>query len=209
MPFRSKKTLSYLPFSAELSNFYKNIVSAKKSASRFIFFNAFHDSLTGLANRLLLFDRMENAIKKSKRTGKKVVVLFLDLDGFISVNDNLGHLAGDRLLQQVAQRIKSSIREVDTASRLGGDEFIVMLDGIKEVNGAVKVAKKILKVVSVPYFIESHKYEITASLGLAVYPEHGLDTESLIKNSDSAMHEVKKEGGNNYAVFVPFRHYWP
>lgn len=155
---------------------------------------ALYDALTGLPNRKLLEERLGQALSKAKRGHSHVALLFIDLDKFKPVNDNFGHAYGDLLLKEVAKRLQNCMRESDTASRLGGDEFVVLLSDIEGCNGTALVAKKILDLLVLPYEISGHTFEISASIGAAVYPEDGADGKSLVRNADLAMYEAKNAG---------------
>jgi diguanylate cyclase (GGDEF)-like protein len=164
---------------------------------------AHFDALTDLPNRMLFMDRIEQAILHAHRNNGRVAVLFLDLDNFKIVNDTLGHSFGDGLLRKVAQRIKSCLREDDTAARLGGDEFIVMLPNIDDVLDAAKVADKLLEGLAEPLVIDQHKIFISVSIGISIYPLNSHDTEGLLADADTAMYHAKKLGKNNYQYFTP------
>lgn len=155
---------------------------------------AFHDELTGLPNRTLLLDRLKQVIAQSDRQNKQVALLFIDLDKFKTVNDNLGHAAGDKLLQQVAERINTCIRYGDTASRYGGDEFVVLLPNIKGLGSATIVKEKIRKHLSQSYSINNHVIDIKASIGTAIYAGNGQNSADFIKQADDAMYRVKALG---------------
>jgi diguanylate cyclase (GGDEF)-like protein/PAS domain S-box-containing protein len=161
-----------------------------------------HDFLTGLPNRLLLTDRLTQAIALSRRHGNKVVLLFLDLDRFKPVNDSLGHAVGDQLLQSVAQRLTSCVRSSDTICRLGGDEFVVLLSEIEHVDAATHCAEKLLTAVALPHLIGGHEVRVTLSIGISVCPDDGRDAESMLKNADTAMYHAKKMGRDNYQLFT-------
>ncbi len=161
-----------------------------------------HDFLTSLPNRLLLTDRLTQAIALSRRHGKKVVLLFLDLDLFKRVNDSLGHVTGDKLLQSVAQRLTACVRTSDTVCRLGGDEFVVLLSEIEHVDAAANCADKLLAAVAVPHVIGGHEVHVTMSIGISVCPDDGRDAEAMLKNADMAMYHAKKMGRNNYQFFT-------
>jgi diguanylate cyclase (GGDEF)-like protein len=163
---------------------------------------AHFDALTDLPNRTLFMDRIKQAILHAHRNNGRVAVLFLDLDNFKMVNDTLGHTFGDGLLKKVAQRIKSCLREDDTAARLGGDEFIVMLPNISDVLDAAKVADKILEGLAEPLVIDQHKIFISVSIGISIYPVNSQDTEGLLADADTAMYHAKKLGKNNYQYFT-------
>jgi diguanylate cyclase (GGDEF)-like protein len=161
-----------------------------------------HDFLTGLPNRLLLTDRLTQAIALSRRHGNKVALLFLDLDHFKPVNDSLGHAIGDKLLQSVAQRLTTCVRTSDTICRLGGDEFVVLLSEIEQVDAAIRCAEKVLAAVAVPHLIAGHEVHITLSIGISVCPDDGRDAETMLKNADTAMYHAKKMGRDNYQFFT-------
>jgi diguanylate cyclase (GGDEF)-like protein len=152
---------------------------------------AYHDDLTGLANRSLLFDRFNQAVARAARQGTQVALLFLDLDGFKAVNDRLGHAAGDALLQQVASRLAACIRACDTACRYGGDEFVIMLSEVGSHEGAATVAEKIRRLLEAPYLVEGDAVSVSASTGIAVYPDDGQDYAGLIQQSDIRMYRAK------------------
>jgi diguanylate cyclase (GGDEF)-like protein/PAS domain S-box-containing protein len=160
-----------------------------------------HDILTDLPNRLLLKDRITQAIAAAIRNHTKVAVLFLDLDGFKDINDSLGHATGDSVLQSVAKRLLSCVRNSDTVSRQGGDEFVVFLSEIKDPLSAGIMARKILTAVNESFRFDQHDLQLTASIGLSTYPEDGQDVEELLKKADTAMYEAKKRGHNNYQFF--------
>lgn len=175
---------------------------------------AFYDSLTGLANRSLFLDRLEQAVASARRTRQKFALLFLDLDQFKLINDTLGHHIGDLLLKQVASRLKSNIRSNDTASvtgldplgsviaRLGGDEFTVLLSNIKEPESAAKVAMRLINEIADTYQLEGHDVSMTTSIGISVFPEDGTESSMLLKNADSAMYHAKKNGRNSYQFYT-------
>jgi diguanylate cyclase (GGDEF)-like protein/PAS domain S-box-containing protein len=163
---------------------------------------AHFDVLTGLPNRVLFTDHINHALSMAQRSQGQLAVLFLDLDHFKNVNDTLGHRIGDALLIEVAKRLKSAMREGDTASRLGGDEFILVLPGT-DVNGAVHVAEKLLETVAQLCRIEQHELVITPSIGVAMYPDDGEDFDTLSKCADVAMYRAKHDGRNNYRFFTP------
>ena len=161
-----------------------------------------HDFLTGLPNRLLLTDRLTQAIALSRRHGNNVALLFLDLDRFKRVNDSLGHVIGDKLLQSVAQRLTACVRVSDTVCRLGGDEFVILLSEIEHVNAATHCAEKLITAVALPHIIGGHEVHVTVSIGISVCPNDGRDAEAMLKNADTAMYHAKKMGRNNYQFFT-------
>jgi diguanylate cyclase (GGDEF)-like protein/PAS domain S-box-containing protein len=162
---------------------------------------AHHDGLTGLPNRVHLNDRIGQAITVAHRHGGKLAVLFLDLDHFKHINDSLGHPIGDKLLQSVAKRLTSCVRESDTVSRQGGDEFVLVLSEIAHAKNAALCAQKLLTMLRAPNFIGHHGLEVSASIGISIYPDDGVDAETLIKTADTAMYQAKANGRNNYMFF--------
>lgn len=163
---------------------------------------AYHDALTRLPNRALFADRISHALSMAQRGHLQLVVMFLDIDHFKNINDTLGHRVGDALLVELAARLKSVIRDEDTVSRLGGDEFIFLLPGTDS-DGAAHVAEKLLKVIAQPCSIEQHELVVTPSIGIAMYPEDGRDFETLSRNADVAMYRAKQDGRNSYRFFTP------
>jgi diguanylate cyclase (GGDEF)-like protein/PAS domain S-box-containing protein len=157
-----------------------------------------HDFLTDLPNRLLLKDRIAQAISLSRRHRKSLAVLFLDLDGFKYINDSLGHEIGDKVLQLVAQRVVACLRRSDTVSRHGGDEFVILLSEIAQTGDAAICAKRILTELAMPHEVGEHNVRLSASIGVSIYPQDGDDADTLIKNADAAMYQAKREGSNNY-----------
>jgi diguanylate cyclase (GGDEF)-like protein/PAS domain S-box-containing protein len=165
--------------------------------------SAQHDFLTGLPNRMLLNDRVSQAIVLAHRHMKKVAVLFLDLDGFKHINDSLGHPIGDKLLQSIAKRLVDCGRSSDTVSRQGGDEFVVLLSEVDQSDDAAITARRMLQAIAEPHPIGQHDLHVTASIGLSIYPDDGLDAETLIKNADTAMYQAKENGHQSYQFFRP------
>jgi diguanylate cyclase (GGDEF)-like protein len=164
---------------------------------------AFHDPLTGLPNRVLFNDRLIMALAHARRNKEMLAVLFFDLDQFKTVNDTLGHAAGDKLLTEVAARLAGCLREKDTIARMGGDEFTMLLPQLSNEEGAVRVARKVLDVLQRPWVINGHEFHITASIGIALYPNDGDNSETLMKHADIAMYRAKDQGRNNYQLFTP------
>jgi diguanylate cyclase (GGDEF)-like protein/PAS domain S-box-containing protein len=176
-------------------------ITDRKRAEETIYHQAYHDLLTGLPNRLLFKDRLNLAIAQGKRSRQKLAVMFLDLDRFKVVNDSMGHVVGDQLLQSVANRLGKCVREGDTLARLGGDEFTLLLPQISSHEATANTAKKILNVLGRPFHIGGQDHFFSASIGIAIYPEDGDSVDSLIKNADIAMYHVKDLGRANYAFF--------
>jgi diguanylate cyclase (GGDEF)-like protein/PAS domain S-box-containing protein len=160
-----------------------------------------HDGLTDLPNRVLLNDRLSQAIALGRRHQQRLAVLFLDLDRFKHINDSLGHDFGDRVLRIVAQRLLHCVRSSDTVSRQGGDEFVIVLSEIAHALDAEVCATKILTALSAPFYIDQHELYITASIGIATYPDDGREADGLLKHADLAMHHAKSQGSNNYQFF--------
>lgn len=165
---------------------------------------AYHDALTGLPNRLLFKDRLTVALSHAQRDHSRLAVLFLDLDRFKVINDSLGHNIGDQLLQAVAARVQSCVRDSDTVARLGGDEFTLLLPSLVRSEDAALVAQKIIEAVRYPFHIEGREFFITTSIGISLYPEDGADAATLIKNADTAMYQAKESGRDNYQLFNAF-----
>jgi diguanylate cyclase (GGDEF)-like protein len=153
---------------------------------------AYHDNLTGLPNRGLLYDRLGLAITHARRQGTLLALLFLDLDDFKTVNDSFGHGSGDRLLVELAARVRSSVRAGDTVARIGGDEFIVLLDSVTGAQDAAHVAAKVLESVQAPYRLDRHEVSIATSVGVSVFPGDGTSPEELVRSADSAMYRDKQ-----------------
>ena len=162
---------------------------------------AHHDPLTCLPNRMLLRDRISQAIAYGRRHDRLVAVLFLDLDRFKRINDSLGHDVGDRLLQAIAERLRKSVRDGDTVARLGGDEFAIALTDVADVDDVAKLARKLLNAINQPIVIEGREFYATASIGISLFPHDGGDVETLLKNADTAMYEAKEAGRNDYRFF--------
>lgn len=177
-------------------------ITERKNYEKIIRHHAFYDYLTELPNRFLLKKRVEIEIAKSKSVNRKFAVLYLDLDRFKFVNDTLGHDVGDKLLQQIAERLKKHILSADTIARIGGDEFIILLSKITCKEDIMKFSKKLISVVKEPLMIDSHEIYISASIGIAIYPEHGEDSTTLISNADVAMYEAKKMGRSSFEFYT-------
>ena len=189
-------------------------ITDRKIAQEKMLHMAFHDDLTGLPNRHLLKDRLNQAIKAAQHHNRLVATLFLDIDNFKRINDTLGHNSGDMLLKSIAERLQEFIRKSDTISRatdedtdstiarLGGDEFTVLLSEINTVQNAVQVANRMLEILQRPFHIESHEIFLTASIGISIFPHDGIDAESLLKNADTAMYYAKDQGRNNCQFYA-------
>lgn len=175
-------------------------ISEHKAAAQHIHHMAHYDMLTDLPNRSLLSDRLRHSIVSCKRERTKLAVMFLDLDMFKHINDNHGHDIGDLLLKEVAIRIQDCLRESDTAARIGGDEFVVLLTSIDTEKTALLVAEKIRNVLNLPFVIAGHGLRISSSIGIAIYPQHGNEEKVLLKNADTAMY-LAKQNGRDTAIF--------
>ncbi|HXM66815.1 MAG TPA: PAS domain S-box protein [Candidatus Acidoferrum sp.] len=178
----------------------RDITTRKKAEAQMIHASE-HDFLTGLPNRMLLNDRVNQAIRLSERYRRKLAVLFLDLDGFKHINDSLGHPAGDKLLQSVAKRLVDCVRGSDTVSRQGGDEFVVLLLEQEHLEDAAMTVRRMLQAVAEAHSIDQHDLHVTSCVGVSVYPNDGLDAETLIKNADTAMYQAKENGPQTYQFF--------
>ena len=175
-------------------------ISDRKRAEEQIEFHAYHDVLTHLPNRKLFTDRLSQNLTHARRTGKSLAVMFVDLDHFKTINDTMGHTAGDELLLEMARRLRGCVREDDTVARLGGDEFTIILSELRHPEDAVTVAEKIIKAVQKSMIIGGMPIEVSASIGIALYPVDGNDPESLLRNADSAMYRAKESGRNTYQL---------
>jgi diguanylate cyclase (GGDEF)-like protein len=179
----------------------ERVIDKKEQAEQTLQYLAYHDELTGMPNRNTLVDRIGQSIKKSSREKQQMAILFFDLDRFKNVNDSLGHAVGDELLQEVASRLYSSLRNNDTISRNGGDEFVVVLEELSDTNEAVHVAKKIIKCITETFEIKSHKIHLGVSVGISIYPTDGETPLVLLRNADTAMYRAKKAGGNQLQFY--------
>lgn len=178
-------------------------ITDRKEAETRIRYMALHDALTGLPNRMLFEDRLSNAIAQARRHQTQVAVLMLDLDRFKNINDSLGHHMGDQLLEEVGMRLRNCLRESDTAARLGGDEFAICLPGPGSLEDAEAVAQKILDVLQVPFQLEQHQLNIGGSIGIARYPDDGMDQGTLLRAADTAMYDAKAHGRGICRSFTP------
>jgi diguanylate cyclase (GGDEF)-like protein/PAS domain S-box-containing protein len=164
---------------------------------------AYHDPLTNLPNRALLLDRLSHAVAQAQRNFSRLAVMFVDIDRFKEINDSLGHQAGDVLLRTVATRLRSILREADTVARMGGDEFVILLSTISGHGDPKLVAEKLMRVVSAPIDVEGHRVDVTASVGIALFPQHGRQPDELLRHADSALYQAKASGRNGYLLFNP------
>ena len=176
-------------------------ITERKDAEQRIEKLAYYDTLTNLPNRLMLQDRLNQALAAAQRNKSSLAVMMIDLDHFKTINDSLGHVVGDHLLRQVAQRLQCCVREMDTISRMGGDEFIAVLQNT-DINDAASVAQRILNCLEETYIIEEHRLTTSPSIGISMYPTDGKDSEALIKQADAAMYHAKDVGRNNYQFFT-------
>ncbi len=178
----------------------------RKKADLRLTYLAQYDPLTGIPNRQFFNDQLTRATARARRDGRKVTLLYLDLDAFKVINDTLGHDAGDRLLQEVADRIRRSVRTGDVVARLGGDEFAVMLEGLASPRDVEAMASGLLEIISKPYHIADRQLTITTSIGITVFPSDNADTQMLLKNADIAMYQAKDSGRNNFKFFHQAMH---
>jgi len=188
----------------DLVNFNENlerVIEKKEKAEQTLQYLAYNDELTGLPNRNTLVDRIGQSIKKSSRENHQMAILFLDLDRFKNVNDSLGHAIGDELLQEVASRLNTTLRDNDTISRNGGDEFVVVMEELTDTNEVIHVAKKIISCLTETFAIQSHKIHLGVSVGISIYPTDGEIPLILLRNADTAMYRAKKAGGNQLQFY--------
>jgi len=181
---------------------YMRDITERKAAEDRIQFLAYYDALTELPHRALLQDRMEVALADARRRGEKLAVMFLDLDQFKAINDSFGHSAGDDLLREVARRIQACLREQDTVARVGGDEFVVLLNSANDAAGAAIAAERIMAKLNESFVIQGQSLNVSCSMGVSIFPEHGTDSESLIRNADAAMYWAKGDGRNKVRFFT-------
>lgn len=173
-------------------------ITQRKQFEEELTFRAHHDALTGLPNRTLLVDNIQKSLARARRRKALAAVMFLDLDGFKAVNDELGHAIGDELLIEVSERLKDCLRDEDTTARLGGDEFIMLLSEVAAVDEIKAIAERIIFSISAPYDLSGRTCQVSGSIGIAIYPDHGDDAETLLKAADNAMYKVKGSGKNSF-----------
>lgn len=195
-PFELMETRTRIHNLLEVRLLYKQL----EDYSRALESLALHDPLTGLPNRRLLMDRLSLAIAHAHRNQSTMAVMYLDLDGFKLINDTLGHDVGDTLLQMVADRLVATVRQEDTVSRLGGDEFVIGLSELSHADDAVNMVSKVIHALAQPYNIQGRNVSMTASVGVGIYPTHGVEVETLMKSADLALYEAKRTGKNTYRI---------
>ena len=196
-------TLSLSVLDARMESKTAQMASSLKEANAELQHLVLHDTLTKLPNRLLLEDRLEQAIAECRRAGARCALLFVDLDRFKTLNDSLGHFAGDTVLRTVAERLRASVRLEDTVARLGGDEFVVLLKHVARVEDAADIAHKVVECLARPIVIDDRELRVSSSVGISVYPDHADAATRLIANADAAMYHVKKSGRSGFALFAP------
>lgn len=199
--FYFESRVSYLKSYKQVMTITRDITEQYKAAET-IREQAYFDHLTSLPNRFLSLDRLSQMISEAKRNKDKTAVLFLDLDDFKKVNDSLGHEAGDKLLIEAANRLKTAVREEDTVGRLGGDEFIVLLRALSDDEAAANVAKHLLNLFREPFRLDNREIILTLSIGIAMYPENGTSASDILRNADTAMYRAKASGRNSYSFFT-------
>ncbi|MDO8586855.1 MAG: EAL domain-containing protein [Armatimonadota bacterium] len=181
-----------------LLDLHSELLSMRESLVR----QATHDTLTGLPNRLLFADRLSQSLAHARRYKHSLAVMFLDLDRFKLINDSLGHGAGDELLKQVAERLKGRLKDADTVARMGGDEFTIILTGVSSVSEVAEAARAVSSALADVFWVENREIFASASLGISIYPGHGDDAETLVRNADAAMYQAKENGGNTFLVYA-------
>jgi diguanylate cyclase (GGDEF)-like protein len=179
------------------------ILQQRRRADDRVHHIAFHDDLTSLPNRLMLNQRLDRALSRHRRTGTKLAILFMDLDRFKVINDSLGHEIGDVLLRQVADRLRAHSREGDTVARMGGDEFVVLIENRDNLNDISACARRLVEELSAPYLLGTKDFHVTLSIGISVFPSDGSDSQALLKAADVAMYRAKQLGRNNYQYYLP------
>ncbi len=193
--------ISHLPEHNQVVTIVRDITEQHKTAE-VIRHHAYYDTLTHLPNRFLSLDRLSQLINEAQRNNEKTAILFLDLDDFKKVNDTLGHEVGDKLLIEAANRLNQVIRKEDTVGRLGGDEFMILLGGLTDDHNALIIAEHLLKVFRNPFKIDGRELMLTLSIGIAIYPDNGVNASDLLRNADTAMYQAKALGRNTYSFFT-------
>jgi len=196
----SDGTISKMEFIRDITNQKKAQENLQQEKNK-LDYQAHHDALTGLPNRILFTDKLDNAIINAKQNANKVALLFIDLDHFKEINDSLGHDVGDKILQTVTTRLKNILQDKDTLARLGGDEFTIILEDLTEAQDSSFIASKILKVLSEVIEIDERTLYVSSSIGISIYPDDGTSAQNLLKFADSAMYKAKDEGRNNYQYY--------
>ena len=176
-------------------------VSTENEGDERLYHLAHYDSLCDLPNRMLFYDRLRQAISRSKRTDHRIAVMFMDLDGFKHINDEFGHGVGDELLQQVSKRTISMLRETDTIARIGGDEFTFIINDIDDIAAIDTIAEKVLSIVQEPYALHGNTFNVSASIGISLFPDNAEDMNLLVKQADIAMYKAKKDGKNRFKYY--------
>ncbi|MGK7294596.1 MAG: putative bifunctional diguanylate cyclase/phosphodiesterase, partial [Candidatus Wenzhouxiangella sp. M2_3B_020] len=184
-----------------LRGFLQDITDRRKSEEK-LFHLAHYDGLTSLPNRVLVFDRLQQALRRARRSNAEVAALFIDLDMFKKVNDTLGHDAGDQVLIDAAARLTRLFREQDTVSRIGGDEFLVVVDEFRTIGDVIALASRVLEAFREPLYVEGREFVMTASIGIAVAPHDGSSAHDLMRNADTAMYHAKQSGRDAYQFFT-------
>jgi len=182
---------------------YVRNITAQRHAEELLRRQAQHDPLTDLPNRILFNERLKQAISRANRTKGQLAVLFIDLDGFKQVNDALGHEVGDHVLQDVARNLLQNLRHNDTLARIGGDEFVLLIEDLNNLEQATNLAYKVIETISSLHTPALHDVRIGASIGIALYPDHGNDTRTLLVRADEAMYEAKRQGKSCYYLYTP------
>ena len=177
-------------------------ITERKQMEQQLHYLAGHDVLTELPNRTLFFGHFQTSLSLARREGAHLSLLFIDIDGFKHVNDNYGHLVGDKLLKRIAQRLRTCVRQSDTVGRFGGDEFIVVLNGIDSLDNVLVIAENIRAELERPYQFEQYNLQLSPSIGVARYPDNGEDEQQLLKHADQAMYKAKNAGGNRVEVEI-------
>lgn len=180
-------------------------ITERKMAEEKLTQMALYDQLTGLPNRRNFFEKLEFSISNAQRTKSMVALLFVDLDGFKKINDTMGHAMGDHVLKEVAQRLQDNTRDSDTAARVGGDEFTVILNNLQNIDDAASIADKIITAINQPIVFDEHSFHVGASIGISIYPDHTEDINALLNAADAAMYRAKDNGKNKYEVAEKYK----